>query len=212
MSTYILTSMFPNGFSTQTAKLFDDLITRRRSFAFVASEFEMIHEKTDKYYRHFLAMFADAGIRFNKSCVVDGRMTPKEAQKVISEADIVWLAGGDTPTQFAYLQKYGLIDILRHYNGTVIGMSAGSINMAKSAICTLACGHYKQLIYPALGLVDISVEPHFTINNVPDELLMLSKDHIIYGLCDDAVIVCRDGKTDFYGDIYKLDATVITKL
>lgn len=212
MSTYILTSMFPNGFNPQTAKLFDDLIERREAFAFVASEFEMIHEKTDKYYRYFLALLADVGIRFTKSYVVDGRMTPEEAIKAVAEADVVWLAGGDTPIQFAYLQKYGLTDIIRRHSGTIIGMSAGSINMAKNAICTLTCGHKEQLIYPAIGCVDISVEPHFNANNVTDELIALSQEHNIYGVCDDALIIHRNGNTSFYGDVYKLSRGIVAKL
>lgn len=42
-------------------------------------------------------MLADAGVSFAEACVVDGRMTPAEAQKAVIEADVVWLAGGDTP-------------------------------------------------------------------------------------------------------------------
>ena len=39
MSTYILTSMFPNGFM-RVAKVFQQKIEKRDKFAFVASEFE----------------------------------------------------------------------------------------------------------------------------------------------------------------------------
>ncbi len=212
MGTYILTSMFPNGFNQSTAKLLDELIEKREAFAFVASEFEMIHEKTDRYYRHFLALLAHVGIRFNRSFVVDGRMTPSEARKAVAEADTVWLAGGDTPTQFGYFQKYGLTDIIRSHSGTVIGMSAGSINMAETAICTLTCGHKEQLIYPAIGCIDISVEPHFDINNVSRELIDLSHAHTIYGLCDDALIIRRNGGTSFHGDVYMLRDGTVAKL
>jgi len=83
-------------------------------------------------------------------------------------------------------------------------MSAGSINMAETSICTLSCGHNKQVIYKGLGCVDISVEPHFDIHKVSDELLELSKEYVIYGLCDDAIIVCKDQEKRFYGEIYIL--------
>ena len=46
MSTYILTSMFANGFM-RVAKVFQQKIEKRDKFAFVASEFEALHEKTD---------------------------------------------------------------------------------------------------------------------------------------------------------------------
>lgn len=204
MSTYILTSMFPNGFNGITTEVFWQKINKRNRFAFVASEFEKMHEKTDHYFHFFLNMFEKAGIHFENSYVVDGRMSVDEAQKAVAEADVVWLSGGDTPTQFRYLQKYGLDTVIRQFAGVIIGMSAGSINLAKTAICTLNCGHYQQEIYEGLGCVNVSVEPHFIRSEVSKELIDLSGQYTIYGLCDDSIIVCSGGTIDFYGKIYKL--------
>lgn len=81
---------------------------------------------------------------------------------------MVWLAGGDTPTQFGYFQKYGLDTIIKKHKGVIIGMSAGSINLAETAICTLSCEHHRQEIYIGLGCVNISVEPHFVRSEVSD--------------------------------------------
>lgn len=97
-------------------------------------------------------MFEEKGIHFENAYVVDGRMTAEEAQKSVAEADVVWLAGGDTPTQFGYFQKYGLDTIIKKHKGVIIGMSAGSINLAETAICTLSCEHHRQEIYKGLGL------------------------------------------------------------
>ena len=47
--------------------------------------------------------------------------------------------------------------------------------------------------YSGLGCVDISVEPHFVRGNVSEELLALSEEYKIYGLCDDGLIVCSGG-------------------
>lgn len=212
MSTYILTSMFPNGLNTEQGELFRTLLTGRRSFVFIASEFEKMHEKTDKYFRFFLKMFQESGISFDETCVVDGRMTAEDAQKSVKEADVVWLSGGNTPVEFTYLKKYGLDTVLRQHKGVVIGMSAGSINMAKNAICTLSCGHAKQEIYEGLGYVNFSVEPHFRSDKLTDELLELSKEHVIYGLFDDSIIVNKDGKVSFYGEVYRLKGGQIERL
>lgn len=91
---------------------------------------------------------------------------------------MVWLSGGDTPTQFGYFQKYGLDTIIKKHKGVIIGMSAGSINLAETAICTLSCEHHRQEIYKGLGCVNISVEPHFVRSEVSDELIELSKKYI----------------------------------
>ena len=204
MSTYILTSMFPNGFHAETAEVFREKIHKRNRFAFVASEFELLHEKTDKYFHFFLDMFESIGIYFEGAYVVDGRMSAEEAQSVVAEADVVWLSGGDTPTQFRYFQTYGLDKVLKGHDGVIIGMSAGSINMAKTSICTLSCGHYRQEIYSGLGCVDVSVEPHFVGEKVSEELLALSEEYTIYGLCDDGFIVCSGENVAYYGEVYRL--------
>ncbi len=212
MSTYILTSMFNDGFDIQTAEVFRQKISKRNKFAFVASEFEKIHEKTDKYFHFFLNMFENAGIHFGEAYVIDGRMRADEAQKRLAEADVVWLSGGDTPTQFRYFKEYGLDTVIKQHDGIIIGMSAGSINMAKTSICTLSCGHFKQEIYDGLACVDISVEPHFIRGEVSDELLDLSNQYTIYGLCDDSFIVCSGETIEFYGEIYKLSRGNIERL
>ena len=212
MSTYILTSMFHNGFDEETADIFRQKITNRNKFAFVASEFERIYEKTDKYFRFFLNMFEEVGIHFEESYVIDGRMDKAEAQKKLLEADVIWLSGGDTPKEFGYLIKYGLDAIIKQHNGVIIGMSAGSINMAKTSICTLSCGHQKLEIYNGLSCVDISVEPHFDIHNVSNELIGLSYKYLIYGLCDESFIVYSDNKIEFFGEIYKLSQGNIERL
>lgn len=211
MSTYILTSMFPNGFDDKTTELFQKIIIKRNKFAFVASEFEKMHEKTDNYFKFFLNMFNTKGIYFEEAYVVDGRMTIENVQKAVCEADVVWLSGGDTPTQFKYFQTYGLDKVIKQHTGVIIGLSAGSINLAETSICGLSCRPYKQEIYKGLGCVNISVEPHFVRDNVSNELLELSNRYIIYGLCDNSVIVCKD-KIEWYGEIYKISGGKIERI
>ena len=209
MSIYILTSWFPNGFNNEIAQLMKKFIKRRTKFAFIASEFEKNHEKTDQYFEEVLELFQNIGIDFEKSYVVDGRMEKEMAKDVVRAADVVWLSGGDTPTEYQYLLKYELIDILREHSGMIIGMSAGSINLTKMAICTLACGHDKQEMYEGIGCVEFSVEPHFNVNKVSKELLELSKQYIIYGLCDESLILCEGKTIIFLGEVYQIiDGTV----
>lgn len=51
-------------------------------------------------------MFKEIDIHFNASYVVDGRMTAKQAQKAVEAADVIWLSGGMTLTQYRpYIRK-----------------------------------------------------------------------------------------------------------
>ncbi len=171
--------MFPNGFSEQTSEIFRLKIDKRKKFAFIASEFQQNPEKTEKYFRFFLNMFEKADIIFEEKYIIDGRMSIEEAQKLVAEADVIWLSGGNTPVEFHYLQEYGLDFVIKQHGGVIIGMSAGSINLSKTAICTLSCGHTEQKIYNGIGCVDISVEPHFIREKIADELIELSQKYTI---------------------------------
>lgn len=208
----ILTSGFPNGFPNDFSKVLRKYIKTGMKFAFVASEFENIHEKTDWYCNQFLKMFSDCGITFGSVDVIDSRMSKEKAQDTVRNADVLWLAGGDTPTQFDYLESYGVIPCIREHKGVVIGMSAGSINMAKTAVCTLTCEHDKLEIYEALGLVEFSVEPHFDKDNITDELLVLSEEYPLYGICDESAIISTEGSTSYIGDIFFIDNRHITRV
>jgi len=150
-------------------------------------------------------MFSDCGITFSSVKVIDGRMSKETAQDIVRNADVLWLAGGDTPTQFAYLESYGLIPCIREQKGVIIGMSAGSINMTKTAVCTLTCEHDELKIYEALGLVEFSVEPHLDKNNITEELLLLSEKYPLYGICDDGAIICAEDNTLYIGEVFLID-------
>lgn len=201
----ILTSEFPNGFSDDFIRLLKTYIKTGMNFVFVASEFKMIHEKTDLYCDNILKMFSDCGITFDSVNVIDSRMAKETTKDTVRNADVLWLAGGDTPTQFGYLESYGLIPYIREQKGVIIGMSAGSINMAKTAVCTLTCGHDELEIYEALGLVEFSVEPHFDKENITEELIELSEEYPLYGICDDSAIIYTEDNICYIGDIFLID-------
>ena len=155
MSIRILTSMFTSDFPIEFSQQLQDVILYRSKFVFVASEFEKEYEKTDKYFTFFNNMFVRRGIVFESSHVIDSRMTSEHMHNEVADADVVWLAGGNTPVQYQYFEKYGLVPILREHKGVIIGMSAGAINMAKTAVCSTAGNHDRIKTYNALGLVDI---------------------------------------------------------
>jgi dipeptidase E len=208
----ILTSGFSKGFPDDFNRLLMTYIKTGMNFAFVASEFENIHEKNDWYCNHILKMFSDCSIIFGCVDVIDSRMSKETAQDTVRNADVLWLAGGDTPTQFAYLEAYGLIPYIKEQNGVIIGMSAGSINMTKMAVCTVTCKHNSLEIYEALGLVEFSIEPHLDKENITDELLVVSEKYPLYGICDDSAIICTEDSTSYIGDVFLIDNRCITRV
>ena len=109
-------------------------------------------------------IFAQEGMAFSHYAVLDGD-NAYEAKKLVMESDLIVLAGGHVPTQNAFFHKIRLPDILKDYDGVVLGISAGSMNMAEVVYAQPeepgeSGADYKRFIY-GLGLTDVNVLPHY---------------------------------------------------
>ena len=83
---------------------------------------------------HFAAYvragFERSGLAFQSYCVLDGR-NAAQAAELIGDSQLLILSGGHVPTQNRFFQLLGLGDLLRDFDGVVIGISAGSMNSAE---------------------------------------------------------------------------------
>lgn len=206
MKVNIVTSGFPHGFTDDFITEVDRYLSSRKLFVFIASDFR-IHSKTKLYHDRFLRMFREKGIVFDQSCIIDCEIQPEQAAECIHRADVVWLAGGPTLKQIAHLREYGLIEALQRRDGMTIGMSAGSINMARRVVYARDVREdvYETAVYEGIGLVDFNIEPHLNEAG-PDHLediRQAAQIAPIHGLHDDAFILELGGTMRIYGK-YKL--------
>ena len=109
-------------------------------------------------------IFAQVGMPFSHYAVLDGNNF-YEAKKLVMESDLIVLAGGHVPTQNAFFHKIKLPELLKAYNGVVLGISAGSMNMAKTVYAQPeepgeSGPDYARFI-PGLGLTDVQICPHY---------------------------------------------------
>ena len=108
-------------------------------------------------------IFAQEGMPFSHYAVLDGDNF-YEARKLVGESDLIVLAGGHVPTQNAFFHKIHLGELLQDYNGVVLGISAGSMNMAETVYAQPeepgeSGPDYARFI-PGLGITDINILPH----------------------------------------------------
>ena len=108
--------------------------------------------------------FEEAGIAFESMQILDGR-NAHQAYGLITHCDFIVLAGGHVPTQNAFFRKIRLRYMLRDFRGTVMGISAGSMNMAGTVyVQPEECGESLdpnfQLFVPGLNLTHINILPH----------------------------------------------------
>ncbi len=72
-----------------------------------------------------------SGITFLDYQTLDER-NALDAKRMVENADFIYLSGGDTYTQHQFFEKIGLKDILKNFDGILMGQSAGALNMSSS--------------------------------------------------------------------------------
>lgn len=145
-------------------------------------------------------------------------------KKLISNANLIILAGGHVPTQNKFFNDIRLKQYIKDYKGLVIGISAGSMNSATEVYAQPEkLGEVKSPNYDrfleGLGIVDISVLPHY--KDVKDERLdnqRIMEDVTLpdsygrkfYAIEDGAFIVATENK--IYGNCYVIKDGKIKKV
>ncbi len=188
--------------------------------AYVASEPDM-PDLTDEYAATLLDDFRCSGFDFARFTVVDGR-NAENAAEIIAGSDFTVLAGGHVPTQNRFFRKIGLKEILNTFNGTVMGISAGTMNSASTVYCAPelegeALDSRFERFISGLALTDIMVFPHFNLicgekldgfHIIRDIVLPDSKKRKIYGLPDGSYFI----NDRLYGPAYLFSDGTITAL
>lgn len=156
-------------------------------------------EKTiEKYIPLFTSEFKKFGIEFDKVVLLDSDYDKSESKKIVRNASIIILMGGDPFYQKELCEKLDIIDELKKYNGVMIGISAGAMLMSKYIIITPCSSEYPSFrIEEGMNLDNISIYPHNNTDKeeYPKEIVL---DDEIYKK-DDLIKVAKK-----YGNFYLL--------
>ena len=169
-------------------------------------------------------IFAQEGMAFSHYAVLDGDNF-YEAKKLVGESDLIVLAGGHVPTQNAFFHKIHLPGLLKNYDGVVLGISAGSMNMAETVYAQPEEPGESSLDYqrfiPGLGLTDINILPHhqkvrdYTVDGLriyEDIAYPDSEGRTFYVLPDGSYIYQNEQQQLLCGKGYRLRDGVMTLL
>ena len=122
------------------------------------------HRGTCRFAAETCAAFAMEGMAFSSYHVLD-RFNTKQAYHLICTSDLIILCGGHVPTQNAFFRKIRLRHLLRHFEGTVMGISAGSMNCADTVYVQPeepgeSVPEFPRFA-PGLGLTAVNILPHY---------------------------------------------------
>ncbi len=137
----------------------------------------------------------------------------EDLEKLLSWADVVYLAGGHAPTQNAFFHECGLREKIAEFDGIVLGLSAGSANCGEDVyLFPEMSGEAKnpefQRSGKGLGLTGMQIMPHRQffldakvdgLSVVEDILLPDSQGRRIYFIDDGSYFFIKNGVTEFFG-------------
>ena len=130
------------------------------------------HDLTCHFGADTVAAFSEAGMAFSSYHVLDG-CNVEDAPFLIENSDIIILAGGHVPTQNGFFQEIGLPELLADFPGVVMGISAGSMNLAEEVYVQPEEEGESDPAFPrfapGLALTDVNILPHY--QKVKDNIL-----------------------------------------
>ncbi|MGN0984996.1 MAG: Type 1 glutamine amidotransferase-like domain-containing protein [Candidatus Enterenecus sp.] len=172
-------------------------------------------ERTDRFAADIRESFEAAGFAFARFDILDGR-TEGRAAELVSGADFIVLAGGHVPTQNRFFARVGLRELLRSWDGVVMGISAGTMNSAEVVYAQpelegeAVSPDYRRFL-PGLGLTETMVLPHYQMvkDDVLDGLRLYeditypdSVGRSFYALVDGSYLFLHDGAEELRGEAY----------
>ena len=181
-------------------------------------------ELTERFGGEMAACFEEAGFTFSDFQILD-RRNQSDAQQLIWKSDLMILSGGHVPTQNAFFQEIGLRELLRNYQGVVLGISAGTMNGAERVYIQPEEPGESVPEFPrfaeGLGITTINVLPHYQM--VKDSYLdgrrlyeditfADSYDECFYVFPDGTYLLIEEGRTTLYGQAYRLADGVMEQI
>ena len=193
-------SGFPNHiFPQDVAKRLSEELTNRKSLIFV-SAWPEDYARNDNDSIGMHGMFEECNIPFAQHFVIDNRMEASQAKQLIHEASCVFLMGGHPGLQLQLIHDKDLDVVICDTDASVLGVSAGAINIAKNSLDTK-----ESLVpYSGLGLANITVKPHYKPDNkqLLSSLMQISVNLPIYAMEDDSAIFIVGDRISSMGEIH----------
>ena len=158
-----------------------------------------------------------ANIIFDEYHFIDYRMQKEDAQRLIHNASVIFLCGGDPVLQNDFLAEYELRDVIKSSKALIMGASAGSLNMAAQWLNLENTDDDVETgtIYEGIGFDPFAYESHSKRDYatfVQGYLFPLSEEIDVYAAEQESAMRVKDGKIEIMGPVYLISHSKIQKL
>lgn len=204
-------SGFPDRrFPEEIAERLKAELTRRALLVFI-SAWPSDSPRNDEDSAGMHAMFVQCGMPFDQFCVIDKRTAAADAKRLIREASCIFLMGGNATEQSALIAEKDLAGEIRRSGAVILGVSAGSSNMAVRALDIWE----SHVPYSGLGLADITIKAHSAPDNteILQTLTAISKEHDlpIIAMEDESAIFVKADTVSCIGEMRYINGGTISR-
>ena len=138
-------------------------LTKRKCMVIISGNPKKIHTKDPNIITR--EYFALSNLAYDEYIYVNDE-NKEHIKEYIEKADCINLFGGHLPTGNAFINELNLRELIKDYNGVLIGGSGGAMNMADVVYCKPeAEGEYANKNFnrylKGLGLTNINIIPHY---------------------------------------------------
>ncbi len=183
------------------------------------------HESHLKSANMIFEALKEAGLPFKNCDVLDGE-NYNQAESLVKNADLIFLAGGKLKCQLKFFKKIGLKELLLESNAVVLGVSAGAMNLGE--IGYNYPENRREVIFnkkylSGLGFYDFVIIPHFVeesgnlycpknVNLLKKYYLPDSQNQTFYALPNGSYILVDDKECRLYGEVYKIEKGEVVRI
>ena len=183
------------------------------------------YERTDFFCNSVREGFEVSGVVFSNYQILD-RRNQNKAAVLVHNSDLIILMGGHVPTQNRFFAGIHLRELLKDYEGVIVGISAGSMNStdvvyAQPELEGEALSPDYQRFLPGLNLTKTMLLPHY--QKVKDDVLdgmRLFEDitfpdsmgRRFYVLLDGSYLYMHDGREELRGEAWLIEDGVMRKI
>lgn len=207
-----------NGF-LETLKKY---MTKRKCMVIISGNPKKLRSGDPNYITR--ESFKMSGISFEEYIYVDDS-NKHNIKEYISKADCINLFGGHLPTANAFINELSLKDLLKEFDGVIIGASGGAMNMADNVYCIPEVeGEHTdktfKRILKGLALTNINIIPHYQffekkvfsdgVRMLQDILLPDSKKMPMIALSDRSYIIQKNDGIEIFGKAYLVENGKVT--
>lgn len=151
-----------------------------------------------------IKMLEQCDVKINDAYLIDDRNINDLASEKIVNADILYFMGDDPIEQNNLVMKNNLLDLIKSSNAFIIGVSAGSMNIAKNTFIPKYEENPVGKFIDGFDYCDITIVPHFDIYDEEqvNEVREFSKIHPLIGLPNDSGIFVNGQEITFINNCY----------